>query len=53
MNAGAVRRTRPDLVADVVEDRRHVAQVADREDRVEHLALLAVVVACEDPIIST
>ena len=29
-------------VSNVVEDRHHVAHVGDREDRVEHLALLTV-----------
>lgn len=31
---------------DAVEDRRHIAHVHDGENRVEHLALLAVVLAC-------
>ena len=36
------------LAADVVEDRDHAAHVGDREDRVEELPLLAVVVACDN-----
>ena len=33
------------LVSNVIEDRHHVAHMVDREDGIEDLALIAVVVA--------
>ena len=48
-----MKERHPNLVANFVEERRHVAHVVDGKHRVEHLALLAVVVPCNDNGVST